>query len=319
MLFKAFTRDGDFGNGLTVNGSAATLVSKHNTRASRWEYHYRFIGAPASTTLPISFATTGTPGRTECESEAINNAVQTTTPDAEAFISSSTANPFVMNLTTIADNCWVFAGVDVGATGTAGTNAHLVEDNVANGGAMQLYDNSGVAPVHPAGSFTMNVANPSAGANIAIISSWAPVASTNFTRSFSDSISVGASRVASLSRSVGFIRAVADSIAAGASRVATIAFTNGKSRSLSDSIGYGAGRTVALSRSVSYLRALATSIANAASRFVTVRKYPDPKSGFSMMRSTENNDPIALDDKTDTNMRSTEDINPLAMDDQSIL
>lgn len=174
MDLYAFTRDGDLVTSVTVGGVAATLVQKQNTRNSRWIYQYRIVGIPANTALTVNVNTTGTPGRTECVSVAYNGVVQSTTPDATAFVTNSSANPFVANITTVEDNCWVSMGVDGGGPLSANSNCFLLQDNMPTG-AMVLFDNSNVAPVTPAGSFTMQVNNGTSAPNIALMASWAPI------------------------------------------------------------------------------------------------------------------------------------------------
>lgn len=177
MVLFPFTTNGDLVTGVTVGGVAATFVTKMNTRASRFEYIYIITGVAASSALSVAVATTGTPGRTECVSAAYNGVNQSTTPDNTHNVASGTANPYVCTMTTIADNCWVVMGIDTGGSGAGSASCILLQDNTPTG-AMILYDNSNVAPVHPAGSTTLNVGNSSAGTNIAMMISLAPAAST---------------------------------------------------------------------------------------------------------------------------------------------
>lgn len=173
----AFTINGDLVTAVDLDGTiSATFSKKLNTRGTRFMYTYILSGVtPGSHTINVH--TTGTPGRTECAWVVRNGAVQSTTPDNTQNIASGTANPYVMTMTTIADNCFVTACVDTGNSGGAGTNTTKLEDNTPTG-ALILYDNSGVAPVHPAGSATLNATNASAGQNIAMMTSMAPFIST---------------------------------------------------------------------------------------------------------------------------------------------
>lgn len=174
--FFPWTQNGDLVTSVDLDGvQSATFVTKLNTRASREEYFYILPGVSAGSHT-VNVHTTGTPGRTECVSEALNGASQSTTPDATHFVAMGTANPYVCTMTTIADNCWIMMGIDTGGSGAGSASCVLLQDNTPTG-AMILYDNSNVAPVHPAGSTTLNVGNSSAGTNIAMMVSIAPIVS----------------------------------------------------------------------------------------------------------------------------------------------
>lgn len=179
MVLFPFMRDGDFIGTVTVGGNAATFItgSKINTRNSRFEYGYIIPGVAASSALSVVVTSSGgTPGRIECVSYVLNGAVQATVPDAVHLVTVSTANPFVMTMTTIADNCWIAAGVDTGTSGQGSATCVLLQDNTPTG-AMILYDNSNVAPVHPAGSATLNIGNSGSGSDAGVMVSIAPFVS----------------------------------------------------------------------------------------------------------------------------------------------
>lgn len=239
ILFLAIEVNGNlYGSitSVTYNGIAMTQINTKNTADNQLIFLYYLI-APATGANNISISISGTTV-IRGSSVSYTGANQTGVPDASTVNSGASVTSLATSVTTVLDNCWtVLAAVSNSGALSASTGSTLRNSQNGSGG---IFDSNGI--IHPAGSKSMSVLDSGGAANLAtVMASFAPFITTN-TRNQSDSISVGASRVATIAKIYSATRAISVSISVGASRVANLA--KGVTRNLSDSIMNGASRFV---------------------------------------------------------------------------
>lgn len=134
-------------------------------------YLFYLVG-PATGTNDVEITTSSSIGGVQARSVSYTGVSQTGQPDATNTNSSTGGTTIAVNVTTIADNCWVvgFCNSDTDAL-SAGSGTTL-----RNGGANAahaMFDSGGV--VHPAGVKTLNVTCGSTGDLAMIAASFKPV------------------------------------------------------------------------------------------------------------------------------------------------
>ena len=159
---------------ITFNGVALTSAIGY-TMANGQRLELFFLIAPASGTHSLSITRADGVNNLNAIAISYTGAKQSAQPDATAQNNlGAGATSLTCTLTTVADNTWsVMIGYSNGGTPTAGTNATrrliLVADRSS------VFDNSGVAPTTPAGSFAMTFTAGAAFNTMAgIMASFAP-------------------------------------------------------------------------------------------------------------------------------------------------
>lgn len=171
----SFTSDGDNLLLTSFNSVNLTAINKVLKPGSTQETYLQYIVNPSSGTHNYTVTATAGQGRLEGACVSYSGAKQTGVPDASSTNTGTSVTTLATSLTTVADNCWaVLWDNDNWNPVAAGTNSTLLQDNHGPGDTA-LFDNSGVAPIHPAGSFSMTINTSGSSANLATnMASFAP-------------------------------------------------------------------------------------------------------------------------------------------------
>lgn len=259
----------DLITGVTYNGTSLTLVDKIASPAPDGRWCYMFYLVNPATGAHNVVVSSSSSDFLYANAASYTGAKTTGQPEASATGTTSSSTSSTATVTTTATDAWTVATfrTNDGAfpTVTSSPSGAVVRRTGDSAGA--LYDSNG--GVGSGGSKTITVTYGGNRYYGWVIASFAP-GGTDFTRSLSDSISVGASRVTTLAFVKGVVRALSDSISIGASR--TIDLTRSASsfaRSLSATMLGGTTSTIAYGRGL--VRGLSDSIMNGAGRFARVR------------------------------------------------
>lgn len=221
----------------TYNGVSMTQITYQNDPDSHAgeQLFYLINPTTGSNTVSVTFSVnTGTVTASGI-GVSYTGAKQSGQPDSFGG-SNGVQNPASASTTVVASNSWTIGLIGQGNATPSSYNAPTTL--VKRGNIFGTFvDSNGIVST---GSQTLSINYANGAGSASAVASIAPAITANI----SDSISVGASRVATLSRSATFGRTMSDSVSNGAGRLATLARQLSRSLSLSDSISYGAGRLV---------------------------------------------------------------------------
>lgn len=164
--------DGDSASSVTYNGVAMTQTLKWNSTTGTWQYLYS-LRAPATGTHNVVYTFTATGSNEIIAAVSYSGTNQSSFPDASG--TGSATSPAI-SVTTVSDNAWIGAFV---RNDTQSAGASTVKRTSATN-LIEFYDNN--APVHPAGSATINVTTSGPGMYIkyAIAPATASATNSNF-------------------------------------------------------------------------------------------------------------------------------------------
>lgn len=234
---------------ITYNGVSMTLVNSGKNQTSSNQNMYTYVYClvnPASGSNTVSI-TQNVSRNIIAHAVSYTGTKQTSQPDGASYDSALGVTSITRtDGPSTVDNCWmllygVVDSVSGSVTISSGTGDVQRSDT---GNVHGFYDSNGVAGSSSVQyTYTLNASGTCRMfVNVIYI---AP--SLELSRTPSDSILNGASRVATVAKGVTMLRMLSESILNGASRVATIAYIKG----------------------LQYTRTLSDSIMNAASRFAT--------------------------------------------------
>lgn len=143
-------------NGVAMTQIGSTLNSGGNSAANLW-----YLIAPATGTHTVTMSASGGFGGNFEGVSASYTGVDQTTPINVSPNGSGTGTSATTSTTTTVDKCWaVYLVLPKGVDSTASTNSTLIAASFADHAS--AYDNSAVAPITPAGSYSMSATLPSA-------------------------------------------------------------------------------------------------------------------------------------------------------------
>ena len=157
--------------GVTYNGVAMTQLVKQQTYKKLYIYG---LVAPATGSNSLIASRTNTTGDFVVIGSSYTGVSQTSLPDATGSNSLGSTGSIGTSVTTVANNCWAFLGVDNGgsATITASTNATLVATQATD--ITSAFDNQTAGAITPAGAFSMTTTNGSSVDTNSVVVSFAP-------------------------------------------------------------------------------------------------------------------------------------------------
>lgn len=177
---------------ITYNGVAMTLAaSSYASGQYGCNIYYLIAPATGANTLSASFSTTSS--NHAILGLSYTGAQQSGQPDATT--TDRTSGNATLTLTTIADNCWAVIGEASGRAPAASTN---VTQRSAPGDGTFSGDSNGI--IHPAGSFSMSLTEASGGTPGRVMVSFAPLAGTTYTPTYTESITTTATLLKSTTR-----------------------------------------------------------------------------------------------------------------------
>lgn len=257
--------------GVTYAGVAMTLIAKLQMPSNTWQYLYYLLN-PTSGANNIVATGGSTMNVLGGQGVSYTGVKQSSQPDGYTT-ATPTATSCVTTITTTADNCWAVTmgrctGVAPSTTATGGVNRGVSS-------YQGMFDSNGV--IHPAGSFSMTIFPNGGGTQTFcdLMATFAPVVTSSFTATESDSMMNAASRLATVGRVFVGARAISASMMNAASRFAIVG--KGIFRTMSDSIMNAASRFASVSAVVhhitAYVASISDSMMNARNRYAIAKAY----------------------------------------------
>ena len=145
---------GDYITGVTYNGVSMTLIAKNNPGTAERMYLYVLVNPASGANNVVASSTTS--DYLYAGSASYTGAKQSSQPDSNTSNSQNSTTSYATSTTSVADNCWGIELVRCFSTShnnvSVGANTSLVTKIFD---ALELVDNSSVAPKTPAGTITL--------------------------------------------------------------------------------------------------------------------------------------------------------------------
>lgn len=219
ILFVTATTNGATVTGITYNGVAMTSAGNVATGSNHSYLYYLIAPATGANNVVVTLSgSANVSGASASYTSVFQGALDSATSDSNAASTSIT-----VSTTTVNDNAWLVSGGSTSASvASAGSNTTVRQSTSS---IFHPYLTDSNASQTPAGSHSQSVSCSNGGNTMVIVSiRQLPQA---LTRTPSDSIMVGASRVVTIARLFSGARTLADSIMNAAGRL-VFAFITGR-------------------------------------------------------------------------------------------
>jgi hypothetical protein len=182
----SLSSDTDKITGVTYAGTAMSrLIGIQDNNLTRWHYIYGLLAPSTGANNVVVSASNTFVGGGSASYTGVN---QSGLPDATATdVTGTSVNDFNVNITTVADNCWVFSSCGRNITTGGSMTFRVALSHVSS--VVELVDTNGV--LTPAGTKTLTFHQPDTNQHSALLVSFAPAASSTPTPNFLSLTGVG--------------------------------------------------------------------------------------------------------------------------------